>query len=306
MVVLHTLTALVATAAVSMASPLHKSSWFSIPDPVPLAMYFGGKVTVVPYDINVTLTSQPPRLGTFQPLSGSSYTVVTVQPYDTHVNGVDSNLLWLQTGLKPSAIPTKFETSTGFYRVYELHNEDNKPVFAWSPSNLQSLEYGDVFTFLLDSSNISPQDELDLQTAALNPERFGLRDMTENIQLEAVAGTIFFTPLDSAKKPSSAEKTTYATLPAASNLSEGAQAPLFNGRRSEASASLKEPETIEVPVIHEAQDRAATATSTENPPTPTFYPMIMETGCPDAHSSASHNRMHAFGLVLVAAMLFAL
>lgn len=209
--------------------------------------------------------------------------MVTVQAYEDIVDGVDSNLLWLQTGLKPSAVPTKFGTSAWYYRVYELHNEDNTPVFAWTPSNLLNLEYADVYTFLLDSSNISPQDELDLQMAALNPERFSLSDMMWNYQLEPVVWATFLTPLDSAKKPSSAEKTTYATLPAASNLSEGTQAPLFNRRSSEASA-----------------------TSTENPPTPTFYPMIMETGCPDAHSSASHNRMHAFGLVLVAAMLFAL
>lgn len=52
MVVLRTLIALVATATVSMASPLHKSSWFSIPYPSgSLAMHFGNKV--VPHDINV-------------------------------------------------------------------------------------------------------------------------------------------------------------------------------------------------------------------------------------------------------------
>ncbi|KAK3351632.1 hypothetical protein B0H65DRAFT_127992 [Neurospora tetraspora] len=314
MVVLRTLAALAVTTVVSMASELPRFSRFSIPGH--LAMHFGDKV--VPGNKDVTLTTQPPKLGTFERLSGSSYTAVAVQPYDVLVDSIDSNLLWLQTGLKPSAFLTKFEPSERwFFEVYELLNEANKPaIMPWSPSNLQGPEQASVFTLLFDTSNISPQDELYLQNAALNPERFNFVDTMEHTQLadKVAAGALFLATAASTKKPSSVEKTAKLLEPL--QFTQGAQVPMFHRRDSEASARPQEPEAIVTPAIHLAQDRTTTVTTTATTTATTtttttaiptsYYPMVMETGSPDSHSSASHNRMTVFGLVSVAAMLFAL
>ncbi|KAK3950071.1 hypothetical protein QBC32DRAFT_186322, partial [Pseudoneurospora amorphoporcata] len=241
MVVLRTLAALAMTAVALMACPLQRFSRFSIPGP--LAMKIGDKV--VPQDNDVVLTTQAPKLGTFERLSGSFYTAITVQPYGILVDSMDSNLLWLQSDLKASATPTNFETSEGFFRVYELLNNDNKPVFAWTPSNLQGPEHASVLTLLFDTSNISPQDKLYLQNAALNPSRFNFINTMEQTSLadKVAAGALFLATADSTK-PSSAAKTAYRTLLKALNLSEGAQAPLLNGRSSEAYARPEEPEGV--------------------------------------------------------------
>ncbi|KAJ4401899.1 hypothetical protein N0V85_005419, partial [Neurospora sp. IMI 360204] len=226
-------------------------------------MHFGDKV--VPGHKDVTLTTQPPKLGTFERLSGSSYTAVAVQPHDVLVNSTDSNLLWLQTGLKPSAFLTNFETPSErwFFEVYELLNEANKPaITSWSPSNLQGPEQAGVFTLLFDTSNISPQDELYLQNAALNPERFNFVDTMEHTQLadKVAAGALFLATAASTKKPSSVEKT--VALLEALQFAQSAQAPMFHRRDSEASARPQEPEAIVTPAIHLAQDRTATVTTT--------------------------------------------
>ncbi|KAH7633617.1 hypothetical protein B0T09DRAFT_301845 [Sordaria sp. MPI-SDFR-AT-0083] len=268
MVVLRTLAALAMTAVASMACPNQRFSRFSIPGP--LAMQIGDKV--VPQDNDVVLTTQAPKIGTFERLSGSSYTAITVQPYGILVDSIDSNLLWLQSGLKPSATPSNFETSQGLFRVYELLNGDNKTIFPWTPSNLQGPEHASVLTLLFDTSNISPRDELYLQNAALNPLRFNFVNTMEQTSLadKVGAAALFLGTADSTKKPSSAAKTTYATLRKALNLSKAAQAPLIYRRSSE------EPDANVSPVVHLARDlardRTVTTTTTASPAD--YYPIV--------------------------------
>lgn len=351
MVVLRTLAALAVTAAASMASPLHGFAKFSIPGP--LAMNFGNKV--VPQDNDVTpVTALPPKLGTFKRLPGSSYTAVTVQPYGILVDSMDSTLLWLQNGLKPSAAPSNFETSDGFYRVYELLDGDSKPVFPWTPSNLQGPEHASILTLLFDTSNITPQDQLYLQNAAMNPSRFNFVNAMEHTSLadKVAAGALFLATSDSTKKPSSAAKTVYATLLGALNMPQKDQAPILYLRDSETEASVRPQESEEVTVIDispitveptsndalnfmQAVDEASalpqepvamvtpvihrvpvpttpitpvmpTNTVTQTVTPTSYYPMVVATDFPDSRSSASHNRMTAFGLVSVAAIVFAL
>ena len=254
-----------------------------------------------------TVTEQPPKLGTFERLPGSSYTAIAVQPYGILVDSMDSNLLWLQTGLKPSATPSNFETSDGFYRVYELLEDDSSSTpFSWSPSNLQGPEHASVLTLLFDTSNISPQDELYLQNAVLNPSRFNFVNTMERTSLadHVAAGALFLATADSTKKPSLAAKAIHATLLEALNLPRDLQVSMVYRRDSEASEPPQELEVAGAPVFHLAQDSAVTATVTVASTPPTHYPKYITTGCP--HSSASHNRMTVFGLVSVAAMLFAL
>ncbi|KAK3398990.1 hypothetical protein B0T20DRAFT_352144 [Sordaria brevicollis] len=307
MVVLRTLAALAVTAAVSVANPLHASAKFSIPGP--LAMNFGNKV--VPQDTDVTLTALPPKLGTFKRLPGSSYTVATVHPYGILVDSMDSTLLWLQTGLKPAPVPSNFETSDGFYRVYELLN-GSSPVFPWTPSNLQGPEHSSVLTLLFDTSNITPQDELYLQNAAMNPSRFNFVNAMGDTSLsdKVAAGALFLATSDATMKPSSAANVTFATLLDVLNMPQKDQAPMLYRRASETETSVHPQESDEVEVIIEETKPVTpvlptqTVTTTVTPLS--YYPMIVPTDCPDERSSASRNRMTVYGLVSVAAILFAI
>lgn len=164
---------------------------------------------------------------------------------------MDSTLLWLQNGLKPAPVPSNFETSDGFYRVYELLDGDSKPVFPWTPSNLQGPEHASVLTLLFDTSNITPQDQLYLQNAAMNPSRFNFVNAMEHTSLadKVAAGALFLATSDSTERPSPAAKDVYATLLDVLNMPQRDQAPMLYRRASETEASVRPQESEEVEVI---------------------------------------------------------